>query len=63
MADPTHEQIERLLWQVVDDAEAFIADSMQHHVPIERRLDRVVLLLAMLAKALAGGYRSGGMRE
>lgn len=61
--EPTRQQVEGLLWQVHDDCMAWLQESSERSVPIDRKIDQLMLGLASLAKALAGGYRDGGLRQ
>lgn len=61
--EPTAESRERMLWDVHDDCMAWLTDSRERTVPDSEKLDRLMLGLASLAKALAGGYRDNGVRS
>jgi hypothetical protein len=63
MTEPTHDQIEPLLWLVHDDCMSWLTDHHERTVPTDKRIDRLILAIAGLAKALAGGYRTGGYRS
>jgi hypothetical protein len=61
--EPPPESREELLWTVHDDCMAWLTDAQERTVPDSRKLDRLMLGLASLAKALAGGYREDGVRS
>ena len=56
------ESKEKLLWMVHDDFMDWLTFSQQRTVSVDEKLDHIILGLASLAKALAGGYRNGGTR-
>jgi len=60
--EPTQESREELLWSVHDDFIAWLTDARERTVTDGEKLDRLMLGLASLAKALAGGYRENGTR-
>ena len=61
--EPTPESREELLWNVHDTFMEWLTDSRERTVPDSEKLDRIMLGLASLAKALAGGYRETGIRS
>jgi hypothetical protein len=60
---PSPQSREKLLWDVHDDFMAWLRDAEQNTVTDHNKLDRIMLGLASLAKALAGGYRDHGVRS
>jgi hypothetical protein len=62
MTEPTHDQIEPLLWMVHDECMSWLTDHRERTVPTNERIDRLIMAIADLAKALAGGYREGGFK-
>lgn len=63
MSEPSRESIERLLWFVHDEFMGFAEASNEHTVSVQMNFDRLFIGLADLAKAIAGGYREGGLRQ
>ena len=63
MTEPTHDEIEPLLWSVHDDFMMWLREATERPISTDQKLDRIMLGLASLAKALAGGYRAGGSRQ
>jgi hypothetical protein len=63
MSDIKHAAIEPLLWSVHDECMSFLTDAREYTVSTNERIDRLTLAIADLAKALAGGYREGGLRQ
>ena len=63
MKDIKHKQVENLLWDVHDDALEATTYWRQHTVSESDKLTRIVMLIADLSLALAGGYRKDGKRE
>lgn len=61
--EPSKQDLERMLWFVHDDCMEWLTDSRERTVTDSEKLDRLMLGLASLAKALAGGYREGGLRQ
>lgn len=61
--EPTPESREELLWMVHDDFMAWLTESRERTIPDSEKLNRIMLGLASLAKALAGGYRETGTRS
>lgn len=60
--EPTPESREALLWMVYDDFMSWLTDARERTVTDGEKLDRIMLGLASLAKAMAGGYRETGTR-
>ena len=60
--EATPESREEMLWQVHDDFMGWLTEAREQTIPDSQKLDRIMLGLAELAKALAGGYREGGKR-
>ena len=63
MSDPTHNDIERLLWFVHDECRDFITANSEQTISTADNFSRLFTVLADLAVALAGGYREGGLRQ
>ncbi len=63
MTEPTHDEIEPMLWLVHDDFMDWLGEAREKTISVDQKLDRIMLGLATLAKALAGGYRAGGLRQ
>ncbi len=63
MTDIQHRLVEPLLWMVHDECMEWLTDAREHTVPIDEKIDRLTMAIADLAKALAGGYREGGLRQ
>jgi hypothetical protein len=63
MSDIKHDSIDPLLWMVHDECMSWITDARERTVSTNERLDRLTMAIADLAKALAGGYREGGLRQ
>jgi hypothetical protein len=63
MSDIKHTAIEPLLWMVHDECMGFLTEARERTVSTNERIDRLTLAIADLAKALAGGYREGGLRQ
>ena len=61
--EPTPEGREKLLWFVHDNFMSWLTDARERTVSDSEKLDRIMLGLADLAMALAGGYRENGVRE
>ncbi len=61
--EPTPESREQLLWFVHDEFMNWLTDARENTVTDSQKLDRIMLGLADLAKALAGGYRDNGLRQ
>lgn len=57
------ESRENMLWFVHDEFMSWLIDHRERSVSDSEKLDRIILGLADLAKALAGGYREGGLRQ
>jgi hypothetical protein len=63
MSDIKHSTIEPLLWMVHDECMDWLTESSERTISTNQRLDRLTMAIADLAKALAGGYREGGLRQ
>jgi hypothetical protein len=61
--EPNHESQEKLLWAVHDLCHDFVHEAGETAVPDSKKLDRLMLCIAQLALALAGGFREGGVRQ
>ena len=61
--EASDESRERLLWLVYDQCHNFIQQATEQTVPVNTRIDQLFLCIADLALALAGGYRTNGIRE
>ena len=63
MSEPTHDQVERLLWGVYDRCYSWAQDNCERTVSTTDNFNRLFMAVADLAQALAGGYRNGGQRQ
>lgn len=63
MSNIDHKKVENLFWGVHDDCISWATASREHTVTVDEKLDRLMLALASLAVALAGGYRKDGERQ
>jgi hypothetical protein len=61
--EPTPESREKLLWLVHDNFMAWLTQQREETISLDQKIDRLMLGLADLAKALAGGYRENGVRQ
>lgn len=61
--EPTNESVEHLLWLVHDECMNQLTSFREQTIHTDQKIDRLFLILADLSKALAGGYREGGLRE
>lgn len=61
--EPSAENKEEMLWFVHDEFMDWLRDSRETTVPLDEKINRLMLGLADLAKALAGGYRENGLRK
>lgn len=61
--EPKPESREELLWHVHDDCMSWLTEAREQTIPDSQKLDNLMLAVASLAKALAGGYRENGVRS
>lgn len=62
MSDIEYKSIEPLLWLVHDECMDLLTDHRQNTISTDEKINRLILAIPDLAKALAGGYCKDGYK-